>query len=59
MTAGQHQITWAPILWAQRDLKLAMDDGLIATGPIYLAMHRFALTFSFIGKLGNAGPLAP
>ena len=53
MTAGQHQITWAPILWAQRDLKLAWNDGLIASDRLFIAMHRFLLTFGFIGKLST------
>ena len=47
VTAGEHQITWAPILWAQRDLKLAWNDGFIASDRLFIALHRFVLTFWF------------
>ena len=54
VTAGEHQITWAPILWAQRDLKLAWNDGFIASDRLFIAMHRFVLTFWLhLGKLWN------
>ena len=48
VTAGQHQITWAPILWAQRDVKHAFNDGLIASDRLFIALHRFFLSFGFI-----------
>ena len=71
VTAGQHQITWAPILWAQRDVKHAFNDGLITSDRLFIALHRFilfvclfvhsfVLSFGFIlDNLWLAGTLAP
>ena len=66
VTAGQHQITWAPILWAQRDVKHAFNDGLITSDRLFIALHRSILfvclsiaSFCLLVSLDNFGLQEP